>query len=511
MKIISKTILGLLVSTSLISCSDYLDVNESPNEPTADAITPDLLLGGGLTTPYNAFQDRFQNPNELGNIMMNNWGGNVNAFTGVNEDEYRLNITTTFYDRIWDLTYRGIGTLEKIAVNESEDYDNHKAIASIMQSYYFQLLVDFYGDIPYTEALQFGDNYTPGYDDDKAVYRSLIQELDIALALIDDTDAMDKGVGSEDPIFQGDMSQWVKFANTLKLRILVRQTTLAEQDGATATYLNEQFAALDMNFINDDVTINPGYTNSAGKQNTFYANFGSDSEGAPTQNRDATVAADFAAEFMKGLQPNNPNVTTTISTGVPDERVSQYYMEIGGTVFGVVQGANSDTSPDPLSKLGPGILESSSQDGYIMLGAESLLLQSEAVFRGYMGGDAKTLFQDAIRSSYASLDLTSTAAENYITAGNGVNLIGWDGSGNKIEAIMTQKWLATNGRTAQESWIDYRRTGFPKVPLSIIAEKPAKPNRLLYPASEYNTNGANVPQQSQNDAFSTTIFWDVNN
>jgi hypothetical protein len=507
MKIISKTIIGLFVTASLVSCQDYLDVNDSPNNPTAESITPDLLLGGAISTPYaNTLA-----ANQLGNVMMNNWGSNVNAFTGGFDDEFRLNLTTTFYTTVWDNTYRGIATLRRISSSEEEVYDNHKAIATIVQSYYFQNLVDHYGDLPFENALQFGENYTPSYDDDMAIYRSLVEDLDNAIAMINDADDSDAAVGSEDVIFQGNMSKWVQFANTLKLRLLARQFTLAETDGATASYLAEEFADLELNFVNEDVTINPGYVNGAGKQNPYYATYGFDTEGNAVQNRNAIVAADYAVEFMQGQQPNNPNVTENIATGVFDSRVNAYYELIDNTeVVGVVQGANSDTSAEELSKFGTGLIIDSSQDGYLMLQAEVLLLQAEAISRSYIPGDAKTKFQDAIRASYESLGLSSSSAESYITDSDSENLIGWDGSPNKIEAIMTQKWLATNGRTAQESWIEYRRTGFPNVPLAITAEKAEKPNRLLYPTSEYNTNAANVPQQSQSDAFDTAIFWDVN-
>ena len=75
---------------------------------------------------------------------------------------------------------------------------------------------------------------------------------------------------------------------------------------------------------------------------------------------------------------------------------------------------------------------------------------------------------------------------------------------------MTQKWIALAGINGIESWIEYTRTGFPDIPLSTISEQTSKPNRLLYPASEYSTNSANVPNQPASDAFNTKIFWDVN-
>ncbi|WP_255702608.1 SusD/RagB family nutrient-binding outer membrane lipoprotein [Antarcticibacterium sp. 1MA-6-2] len=84
--------------------------------------------------------------------------------------------------------------------------------------------------------------------------------------------------------------------------------------------------------------------------------------------------------------------------------------------------------------------------------------------------------------------------------------IGWSASSDKIEAIITQKWIATNGINAEQSWYDYNRTGFPEnLPISLQASTPDRPVRLAYPASELTSNGNNVP--SQPDVFNTKIFW----
>ncbi|MGX1023167.1 SusD/RagB family nutrient-binding outer membrane lipoprotein [Psychroflexus sp. MBR-150] len=498
----------------LVGCEDYLDVNTSPNNPTAETIKPDLLLASALSKPYSDLigrTDRSIGPvnglmPDFSNVFMNNWAGDVNNFTAAFIDEYQLsNITSNFYDGIWDQTYRGLATHQLIIDEPSENFDNHKAIARIMKSFYFQRLVDLYGDLPYTEALQGGDNLTPVYDNQVDVYRALVEDLDFAISEINSADNEDALVGGEDIIFQGDMSQWIRFANTIKLKILIRQSNLAETDGATQTYLNEQFANLQNDFITQNVTINPGYSNDVNKQNPFYTIYGADSEGNVTDPGKLIVPSDYCAEFLKGQQTENG-----IQTGVFDKRVNQLFTQIGGEVIGVQQGADNTTAPSELSKLGPGVLKGSEQDGIIMTASESFFLQSEAVFRGYLGGDAKSLFQDGIRSSFRLLGLTNAEADNYIASSNNTNLIGWDGSANKIEAIMTQKWIATNSFTAIESWIDYVRTGYPDIPLAITATKPAKPNRLLYPVSEFSTNTENVPNQTQQDAFTTKIFWDVN-
>ena len=119
----------------------------------------------------------------------------------------------------------------------------------------------------------------------------------------------------------------------------------------------------------------------------------------------------------------------------------------------------------------------------LLTAAESYFLQAEAAHRGWISGDAQTFFQNGITASFNMLG--ATGASGYIAASDGVNLIGWTGSSNKIEAIMTQKWIALCGINAIESFIDYNRTGFPAVPLSLIAEQSQLPYRMLYPASVF--------------------------
>ncbi|MFC6096840.1 SusD/RagB family nutrient-binding outer membrane lipoprotein [Flavobacterium qiangtangense] len=485
---------SLVLVLGLSSCDDYIDINDSPNNPIAEAVAPELSLPGALTQPFREFAVR---PNTLGNLFMNNWGGNVNAFTGIYVTEFNLDINNTFYARIWENFYMSTLTYQDIIDYPSADYDNHKAISKIMKSFYFQYLVDLYGDIPYSEAHDV-TNPTPKYDDDQAIYRDLVIQLEDAVALIQNAPANTKAVGGEDVIFQGDMDNWIKLANTIKMRLLIRESDL----GASSSYVASEFqelVAANAEFITEDVVINPGYSNSSNeRQNPFYGTYGFQiNETTPRSGRESTVATQFAVEFLNGT-----------TTGVLDTRLSRIYgLADDGTYTGVVQGEIGANSPSDLSQIGPGLIKNSAQDGYIFTAAESYFLQSEAALKNLLPGDAKALFQSGIESSYTLLGLTTAQYNTYIAASNTVNKIGWDGSSNKIEAIMTQKWIALNGINGVESYIEFTRTGFPVVPLAITALKPAKPRRLLYPASEYVANTANVPNQTQDDAFTTSPFW----
>lgn len=490
---------ALVLVLGFSSCDDYVDINKSPNNPIADAVAPELSLAGGLNQPFREFAVR---PNALGNLFMNSWGGNTNSFTGVYVTEFNLDIDNSFYARVWENLYLSTLTYQDIIDYPSADYDNHKAIAKIMKTFYFQYLVDLYGDIPYSEAHDV-TNPTPAYDDDQAIYRNLVVQLEEAVALIENASATTKSVGGEDIIFQGDMDNWVKLANTIKLRLLIRESGVA----SSASYLATEFQELaGADFITEDVTINPGYSNSANeRQNPFYNTYGFQTdETTPRNGRSSTVATQHAVDFLNGT-----------TTGVGDPRLGRIYSNDGtpNSYTGVIQGQNGIQAPDNLSLLGPGITKSSSQDGYIFTAAESYFLQSEAALKGYLGGDAKSLFESGITSSFVLLGLTPAVATAYIGTSSSVNKIGWDGSANKIEAIMTQKWIALTNINPTEMFIEYNRTGYPYTPMATTAQFPNKPYRLVYPNSEYVANSANVPNISSAQVFvknQYTPFWNQN-
>lgn len=501
MKRIYKKILIIASFAFLYSCSDYLDVNQDPNNPQIGQVNPEISLPGAQLSSARTYLTTM---NQLGNLMAVNWGGNVVQFQTPFNNEFTYNITSTFYTGIWDNLYLRTANFSNIInYDGGGNYDNHKAASYILRAFYSQYLVDLYGDIPYTEKHQLGNNLFPKYDDDQDVYRLLISELDTALDLIENSD--DALPMTTDIMFDGDMAKWAQFANTIKLRILMREATKAETDATSQAYLQEQFDNLDLNFIDDNVTLNPGFVDENNRQNPFYGAFGFLPNGDPAAGSEAVVATKHAIEFLDGTL-----------TGVLDNRLGRIYrLSSSGNYYGVAQGETLASLPpgQALSRLGEGLKVDqpsaayAQADAYMMTLSESLFLQAEAVHRGYIStGVAKDLFQDAIRASYSLLGASDV--EDYLADSNGVDKIGWDGSANKIEAIMTQKWIALNGFNGIESWIEHTRTGFPVLPLPVSTTQ--RPIRLLYPQSEISGNSANVPSQTTTSAFTSRIFWDVN-
>ena len=521
-KIYKSLFLGFVLFFA--SCESYLDVNDTPNSALYENIDPTLTLSAAMTQTFRTISGDTRNverssaggesTNAFGNIMMNSWAGNVNTFTGVFPNEYSSNITSTFYDNIWDYGYTNIANFQKIIDYKSADYDNHKAISKLMKSFYMQTIVDLYGDCPYSQAFKGNDNLAPSYDDDKAIYRGLLTEVNEAIALIAATTPADKTVTAEDPVMGGNMSRWLQFANTLKLRLIVRQSLLTDAD--SVAYVTAQAAILGAlppsAFLQADVTINPGYNKSnVDKQNPFYARYGYDITGAETASRALITPSQHVATVLNSSSdPRRLRLfTTTVVSGFP-------------TVIGIPQGANSGgTTPTNPGRIGAAIIPipvaldsapGSAQNGFLMTLSEVNFLLAEAALRfpAFAAYNSQTYFNAGITASFVRLGVPSatTAATTYIALTDSTAGLGWTGSTNKYQAIMTQKWIALMNVNAGESWIDYVRTGFPVTPVA-LGNTLGKPKRLLYPASETIANTKNVPAQTQASAFASGPFWKI--
>lgn len=503
--IYKKIVCGFLIITSLQSCDNFLDVNEDPNNPSSEIVNPEIVLAAtqvytysvlaGTSVPNNPAVTQ-DNMNQLGNLMMNNWSRDVGASnSSYYFNEHTYNVTSDFYAGIFENLYLRTSNYTFIQNTTKPGYDNYIAIAKILKSFYFQYLVDLYGDIPYTEAHLRGENLTPQYDEGLSIYRDLVIQLENAVTLIDNAPSGTFNPGNNDVMLQGDMEMWKKFANTLKLRILLRESGRA----ASASYIATEMAELQSSgaeFLgpNDNVTINPGYSASVNQQNGFASMFLNTNDEFKN-NYSSTAATKYTVTYLSSTN---------------DERLTRIYSETSagpGTYNGHQQGDVLDTSTNyPVSHVGPGLLMSSSQDGLVFTAAESLLLQAEAVQKGYLTGSAQSLYESAITESYKLLGLTTADASTYYS--QSINLVGWNASANKTEAIINQKWIALNGINGGEIWIENTRTGYPShVPLSTVAPGTSRPIRLLYPSSEIAGNTANVPQQNESEAFTSKIFW----
>ena len=483
MKNIFKYINLLVITLILASCDNFLDVNNDPNNPTI--INPELVLPVAQKYTANIIagtDDGFRRANTLGNMMMYNWSQS-DGYAWY-PDEFKYLVTSSFYQDIFEDSYTQALKQYQILTQLEGNYQNYKAIAMIMKAYHFQLLVDFYGDVPYSEALLRKQNATPKYDDARAIYTNLLLQLTEAINIIKNANNQ-IAPGAEDIIFGGDMGKWIRFANTIKLRIAVRESN--------ATEIAAIFAE-GSGFITSDVLVNPGYEKNAGKQNPFWNLYGADEAGTPTLTNKATCATDYILDYLEGTS---------------DPRINFLYEKPSTGHLGVPQGLlDYDTPvvdafiPENVSNIGPGLLKNEQMGACIFTLAESYFNQAEAALNQPSLGSAEIFYESGISASFAYLGAPG-ASTYYALPFNNVN---YNSSSNKLEAIITQKWIAVNGITAEQSWFDYTRTGFPaNLPKSSQATSSDRPVRLFYPASEFSSNGSNVPAQP--NVFTAKIFW----
>ena len=486
-----KYIFLILMGSLLMSCEDYLDINVDPNNPTS--VTPDLILptAQNYTARYvTGSSATGRGLLGLGSLFMYNWSETY-GFSWY-PDEFGYVVTTSFYNGLFDNAYRNAlkqyNILDEL---EGSEYKNYQAIGKIMKAYHFQLLVDLYGDVPYSEALGRSANATPKYDDSQVIYDSLVVELETAVALINEAAAMDvvEVPGVDDGMFNGDMLRWKQFAHSVKLRILVRESDISG-NSAKITAGIEAINQEGSGYITSDASVDLGYLNEEGKQTPYWSLYGATVDGTVTLTNDATCATQFILDYLSGTN---------------DARISRLYEEPATGHAGIDQGAPQAVtqSADFVSNIGPGVMSSATQPAVLMTVAENNFNLAEASLKGFpTNGTAEAFYNSGVQASFTQLGAGN--ATGYLS--QPVDNVNYAASADKLEAIITQKWIATNGTTAGQSWFDYNRTGYPSnLPVSMDASSTDRPVRLFYPASERNTNTENVPAQP--DAFSSKVFW----
>ncbi|MEM8520324.1 SusD/RagB family nutrient-binding outer membrane lipoprotein [Flavobacterium sp. PL12] len=500
--IIKSCVVLLVTALTTVSCSDYLDVNDNPNSPASSTPFQTLPVAQRDLTALNAREMTY-----LGNFISYNWATPSNW--SANQEFSRYTINSSFYSNIFETSYATIFKNLTYVQNYTDktgvvDYSAYKAIASVLKGFQYQYLVDLYGDVPYTEANLRSGNITPKYDDAQTIYKAVIADLTSAAELALDLPDNAESPGKQDIINKGDMTKWAKFANSVKLRMLIRLSN-TNQDA----YIKAQIALIDANgagYITADVATQPGYSDNADKQNPFYGYFRKPSTNAEQDRGDYTVATDYVVNYLSGTN---------------DPRLNRLYA--GAKTGGAFKGAPQTTTlpgvgftSNDLAKIGPGLIVPTTgmtAAQTIMSMPEILLLQAEAIARGYIaGGDAaaKTKYEQAITASFTRLGVPTAATAAVTYYSQALPNVAWPTTGNlsaKVQAIITQKWVALNGTSSIELWIEKTRTGFPAGLPQPAEGGGIRPVRLLYPGSENSRNSLNVPKQTAQTAFTSNPFW----
>ncbi len=497
----------MLVGLTFAGCNKYLDVNNDPNRVTDANVTPELIF-----TQAEVAVGARQASGDF--LFLEHWMGYSaqNGGFAPQQNEVSYNIDPSFGNTLFVNHFDVLFDLHQAEVKGLATGDTTlTACSMILESKLWQELVDLYGNIPYSQAFQVNTTTTPGYDNAQDIYNALQLKLDSAVTYLQNT-TVSNAFSKADVIATGNTSLWIAFANTMKLRLLIRQSQVSGFDPtADANKIVANGGPLG---AGQTIADNPGFVNDVNKQNNFYAAFGWSPTGVVSTGSD-----------------NANNYIVSILGGNADPRLGRFFYPVGfsgNTFAGAVYGDNVGNIPTQanLSYFGPGIVGNINgnnqgdgtgavQNQWIMTSFESMFLTAEAIARGWLPGTAQTAYEAAVTESFVWLGVpdANTAATAYLAspAGSWATNAGVTAA-SQATFITYQKYLANTMIDPLESYSDLRRLNM-LTDDSYISEAPGKisntlPVRLLYPQSELTTNGTNVNKQGTINAFTSKLFWE---
>lgn len=523
------------------SCDDFLNINDNPNQPiVADVqlVLPQAIVASAsVANQFNSYGGHF------GGFIANAGGfsgfGTLLTYN-LTPNDYNAMWVNCYQDPLADLQY----VIEKTEGVSEMGYFN--AAAKIMSAYNYGKLVDAFGDIPYTEALR-GDEgiNAPVYDDAAEIYTALLATLDDAIATIDASAATGAAISlryANDPLFgvpgeifiYDQMLYWKQFANTLKLRMLVRTGNSAGIAALPTTFApvtlttdpTKGVVSGGSAFLTDDAEVDPGYDKN--RPNPTWATWGRTTADALANS--SRIPTTFSFAFYNGTKISDSGRGETLFVNFPAGTPhNQLGNEVGNPTIvpGQVTWASNQAGYE-----GTGVLKGPGMARPLMLLAEAKFLQAEAQLNGDMAGSYITSYYEGITASFRYMckdenDAVKVAFDplvaNYLSVNAGNDLVEIEaatGNPERLEAIITQKYIAMNMITSDEAWNEYRRTGYPvTVPggapafdiasnKSNVTSRPDRlPTRVMYPVSEQSYN---APNYRAVDYTSELIFWDPN-
>jgi len=490
---ISILAIGILLNAS---CKKYLDINIDPDN-ISDAPLPQLLTSAQVNVGFAGGSDLFRYSTLIAQQMS---GQASQPFQTYDYDRY--NISGSDQNNVWaNLNSTTLSDLELIikkAAGSGSPY--YGGIGKILKAYEYQLMVDAWGDIPYTEAQQLDKNIAPKYDKGEDIYKAITQLLTDAVTDLNAPTSV-LSPGSNSVIFPGSFASakplWIKLANTLKLRIFLhyskkdpafavaQMTTLINGGGPFMASTTDNFQ---MAFLNVSKQQNPIQQFEASRANYLFANDAMVSlMNAKADPRRPFYFTPFpftsSPATYKGVKPGDP---TTFD-------YSRIHTYLRGTATGT-----------PAEQPGGSILAGA----YVYSGAapikmltyqEYCFIRAEAALMG-VPGDAQTWFTAGITASMQDAGVSTANKDDYLTV-NGT-LAGTPAQ--QLQQIIEEKYVALFG-VSMEPWTDYRRTGYPALVPPSNGVETQVPRSLYYPQSEIDLN-INAPKQKTN--LQSKVFWD---
>lgn len=475
MKNIFAILLTLLIFSS---CTKLEELNVNTKDPTK---VPGESL---FTRAQLGLIDQMVTPN----VNSNNFRLFVQQWTETTYiDESNYDITTRpIPGNWWNSMYRDVlmnfkesaKVLQEDGNQPGDDVavlKNKLAIVEIMTVYTYSVLVETFGNVPYTQALD-PAILLPKYDDGLTIYKDLISRLNVAITNLDQAQG---SFGGTDNMYYGDVAQWYLFANSLKLRMGM---LLSDVDNALAKTTVEA-AAPNVIASNDD---NAAITYMPDQPNNNPIN-----ENLVLSGRNDFVIANTLVDEMNALN---------------DPRRGLYYTDVNGVYVGGIYGASNDFTQ--FSHVNPTITEPTFE-GMLFDLQEVEFLLAEGVERAFnVGGTAAGHYESAIRASIEYWGGSDADADAYLA---NPDVAYATASGTWKEKIGIQKWIGLYNR-GFESWTAFRMLDYPILVAPPDAES-VLPLRLTYPTTEQTLNGANRAAAATaigGDAVGTKLFWDKN-
>ncbi len=464
-------ITALVVLWSCQSDEKYEDLNRDPKNPTE--VASDFLF----TAATVSIGDYTASPN-VNRTLYRFLAQYFTATTYLDEPNYdftaRQNpdaVWSEFYrDVIFDLQNAKEIVMEDTELDQSEK-DARLGQIEVVEVYAWHVLVDSFGDIPYTQAVQAEEFPLPEYDDDSAIYADLISRLDAVTAMLN----AGQGYTTADVIYGGDMDAWVKFANSLKLRMGLR---LQDVNASLAQSAVESAIAGGVFTSNDDIAAIQ-YQSTTPNTNPLW-------EDLVQSGRSDFLAANTLVDYMNQFE---------------DPRRMAYFDDnVEGYIGGIYGASNNYGS---YSHIGDQFLDPT-REGLLIDYAEVEFNLANAAELGYAGaGDAATHYNDAITASITYWGLSADEAAAYLAQPE----VAYDGS---TEQLATQYWIAMYDNPFQ-GWSVWRLYDEPalRIPQEYCN---LVPYRYTYPVDEQNLNNANYIDASTaigGDNTQTPIFWDT--
>ena len=359
---------------------------------------------------------------------------------------------------------------------------NQLILIDILTVYTYQILVDTFGDVPYTEALQGSGDYLPKYDKAVDIYKDLIVRLNKDITSID---TAGEAFGKADVIYGDNLTAWVKFANSIKLKLGINLKA-SGLEGTIADAAIQTGAA-------------GGFTSNADNAKLKYMN------DLPNTN---PIYVDLVFSGRHDFVPAKPFVDAIVAKN--DPRTEAYFAQnitpYKGGVVGVKNSYGKFTHvSDPIQE--------ASFSGTLLDYSEVEFLLAEAVARGVaVGGSIDSHYTTAIQASMDDWGIPTAEATAYLAQ---PSVAYATATGTWQQKIGEQSWYAKFNR-GFEGWTSTRRLNFPVLLPPATADQAAEgqvPSRMAYPIREQTLNATNYQAASTSiggDKLKTKLFWDVN-